>query len=78
MPTPPGGDQHRRGSRRLALAMVLIVVATWAVVDEPGPRGPVILALTRTHGIDAGDLPAIALYLVAGGLMGSWISMSRS
>jgi hypothetical protein len=26
----------------------------------------VLVSLTREHGVDAGDLPAVALYLVAG------------
>jgi hypothetical protein len=38
------------------------------VIMAPFPHGPVLLSLTREHGIDAGDLPAIALYLVAAGL----------
>ena len=44
------------------------VVATAMVVLEPFPSGAVLVTLTRTHGIDVGDLPAIVLYLVAGGI----------
>jgi hypothetical protein len=36
------------------------------VIIEPFPNGAVLVTLTRTHGIDVRDLPAIALYLVAG------------
>jgi hypothetical protein len=51
--------------RRRILVIVLAVVAISIVVIEPFPRGFVLLSLTETHGIDAGDLPAIALLLVA-------------
>jgi len=53
---------------RHAVAAVLVVVATAMVLLEPLPSGAVLVTLTRTHGIDVGDLPAIALYLVAGGI----------
>jgi len=53
---------------RYAVAAVLVVVATAMVITEPFPNGAVLVTLTRTHGIDVGDLPAIALYLVAGGI----------
>ncbi len=50
---------------RVALAAVLLVVATAIVALEPLPHGPVLLTLTREHGVDTGDLPAVALYLLA-------------
>lgn len=53
---------------RYAVAAGLVVVATAMVILEPFPSGAVLVALTRTHGIDVGDLPAIVLYLVAGGI----------
>jgi len=53
---------------RCAVAAVLVVMATAMVILEPFPSGGVLVTLTRTHGIDVGDLPAIALYLVAGGI----------
>jgi hypothetical protein len=40
-------------------------VAVAAIVLEPFPHGPVLLSLTRDHGVDAGDIPAILLLLVA-------------
>lgn len=52
--------------RRRVLAVVLAAVAIWMVVVEPLPKGVVLLSLTDTHGIHAGDLPALALLLVAG------------
>jgi hypothetical protein len=38
---------------------------SWVRVAEPFPKGLVLLSITRKHGIDAGDLPAIILLLVA-------------
>jgi hypothetical protein len=55
----------RRAWRRVA-ALVLVVVATVMVVVEPFPNGAVLVSLTRTHGVDVGDLPAVGLYLAAG------------
>jgi hypothetical protein len=34
-------------------------------VVEPFPKGDVLLKLTTHHGVDIGDLPALALLLVA-------------
>ena len=58
---------HRRTRRVAGLAVgpALVVIATAMVIIEPFPHGATLLALTHEHGIDAGDLPAIALYLVA-------------
>jgi hypothetical protein len=50
---------------RIALAAALVVAATAIVVLEPVPHGPVLLTLTADHGVDTGDLPAVALYLLA-------------
>jgi hypothetical protein len=61
-----GRIQTRR--RRRVLALVLAAVAVGLVVVEPFPKGWVLLSLTRTHGVDAGDLPAVALLLVAVGV----------
>jgi hypothetical protein len=51
--------------RRRLQALVLAVVAIVLVVVEPFPKGIVLVTLTPTHGIDLGDLPALALLLVA-------------
>jgi hypothetical protein len=64
----------QRRTRRvagLAVGLVLVVIATGMVIIEPLPKGAVLLALTHEHGIDAGDVPAIALYLVAA-LLALW------
>ena len=58
--------QTRR--RRRLLALVLAAVAVGLVLVEPFPKGTVLLSLTAAHGVDAGDLPAVALLLVALGL----------
>ena len=54
--------------RRSVLALVLATVAVGLVVVEPFPKGMVLLSLTSTHGVDVGDLPALAILLVAVGL----------
>ena len=53
----------RRGRRILAL--VLAVVAIGLIVVEPLPKGDVLLPLTHTHGVDTGDIPAVAMLIVA-------------
>jgi hypothetical protein len=53
----------RRRRRRLALAMAAVAIGL--VVLEPFPKGEVLLSLTDTHGVDTGDVPAIAMLLVA-------------
>jgi hypothetical protein len=52
------------------VAAVLAAVAVAAIVVEPFPATPVLLSITRAHGIDAGDLPAIVLLLVA-----AWLAL---
>ena len=54
--------------RRRLLALVLAAVAIGLVVVEPFPSRQVLLSLTDTDGIDAGDIPALAMLLVAAGL----------
>lgn len=56
--------QHPRALRRM-FAVVLVAVAIGMVILEPFPKGVVLLSFSETHGIDAGDLPALALLLVA-------------
>jgi hypothetical protein len=41
-------------------------VAACTLAAEPFPKGPVLFSLTESHGVDAGDLPALVLLLVAG------------
>jgi hypothetical protein len=49
----------------MGLAIALAAVAVVLVVAEPFPKGFVLVSFTKSHGIDAGDLPAIVLLLVA-------------
>jgi hypothetical protein len=51
--------------RRRLQALALTAIAVGLVVIEPFPKGKVLLSLTPTHGVDLGDLPALALLLVA-------------
>jgi hypothetical protein len=51
--------------RRRPLALALAAVAIGLVVVEPFPKGEVLLSLTHTHGVDTGDVPALAMLLVA-------------
>lgn len=51
--------------RRWLQALVLGGVAIGLLVLEPFPKGKVLLSLTKTHGVDAGDIPAFAMLLVA-------------
>jgi hypothetical protein len=50
---------------RLLTALLLVALAIVIVVAEPFPKGDVLLKLTHHHGVDVGDLPALALLLVA-------------
>ena len=51
--------------RRRLQALTLAAVAIGLVIVEPFPKGAVLVSLTPTHGVDVGDLPAVALLLVA-------------
>jgi hypothetical protein len=61
MSTP---EQPPRG-RRLFVALLLVAPAVVMVVAEPFPKGDVLLTLAPNRGVDVGDLPALALLLVA-------------
>jgi hypothetical protein len=63
---------YRRGigvrfTRRLKPASVvaLLLVGACAIFLVEPWHGPVVLSLSRTHGIDTGDLPALALIALA-------------
>jgi hypothetical protein len=51
--------------RRRLQALVMAAVAIALLVVEPFPKGKVLLSLTPAHGVDVGDLPALALLLAA-------------
>ncbi len=50
---------------RRVLAFVLVAVAIVLILAEPLPKGDVLLKFTPSHGVDVGDLPAVALLLIA-------------
>jgi hypothetical protein len=54
-----------RRTPRLLLALLLVILAVLAIIIEPLPHGPTLLPITPEHGVDAGDLPAVALLLAA-------------
>jgi hypothetical protein len=58
----------RRGTQRRILAFLLVVLAIGLVVVEAIPNGVVLITLTATHGVHAGDLPVLVLLVVAGWL----------
>ena len=58
----------RRGTQRRILAFLLVVLAIGLVVVEAIPNGVVLVTLTATHGVHAGDLPVLVLLLAAGWL----------
>jgi hypothetical protein len=69
-----GSSRYTRLTRRPAatrriqqrvVAVVLAAVAVVALVVEPLPKGFLLLSITETHGIEAGDLPAILLLFAA-------------
>jgi hypothetical protein len=51
--------------RRRLQALTLAAVAIGLVIVEPFPKVAVLVPLTPTHGVDVGDLPAVALLVVA-------------
>ena len=55
-------------ARRRLLALAMVTVAACMLAAEPFPKGAVLFTLTTSHGVDAGDLPALVLLLVAGWL----------
>jgi hypothetical protein len=55
-------------SRRRLLALAVVTVAACMLAAEPFPKGAVLVSLTDSHGVDAGDLPALGLLLLAGWL----------
>jgi hypothetical protein len=51
--------------RRLLVALLLVALAVVMVLAEPFPKGDVLLTLAPNHGVDVGDLPALALLVAA-------------
>jgi hypothetical protein len=61
---------EQRAARRV-IALVLVTAAVCGIVFEPVGKGSVLLTLTDKHGIDTGDLPFIALLVIA-----TWLARS--
>ena len=47
---------------------MLAVLAVVFVVAGPFPTGALLVSLTESHSVDAGDLPSVGLLVVAGWL----------
>lgn len=58
----------RRRAGRLLLAVALVIVFAWWVGPAHTWDGPVLVSLSASHGIHAGDLPAVPLLVAAGWL----------
>lgn len=64
-----------RSRTRVVVALALLVAAaTWVLVNGP-VEGPVLLTITRNHGLTVADLPALAAGMVA--LVLLWRSSSQ-
>ncbi len=57
---------------RIVLAVGLVAVAILLIIVEPFPKGFVLLPITERHGIDAGDLPSVVLFIIAAWLTVGW------
>ncbi len=55
----------RSGRLRAGIGLALLLVASFGVFLLGRWHGPTILSLSSSHGIDAGDLPALALLALA-------------
>jgi hypothetical protein len=47
------------------IAAALVAAAVAWVLAEPIAKGPVLVSVSAHHGLDAGDLPALALLVLA-------------
>ena len=64
--SPQGMTRRPRSqARRRAVAVTLVVLAVALIVTEPFDKGVVLLSITSSHGVDAGDLPAVCLLATA-------------
>jgi hypothetical protein len=58
-------DKFRLAGHLAAVAALLALTAWW-VLPLHGFAGPVLLSLTSSHGVHAGDLPCLAFLALAG------------
>jgi|SRR5690349_1068943 hypothetical protein len=54
-----------RFAAHLGAVVVLVLLSVWWVVPLHAFAGPVLLTLTRTHGVHVGDLPVLLFGAVA-------------
>jgi presenilin-like A22 family membrane protease len=54
-----------RFAAHLAVVVALVALSAWWVVPLHAFAGPVLVTLTATHGIHAGDLPVLVFLAVA-------------
>ena len=54
-----------RLAAHLAAVVLLVALSVWWVVPLHAFAGPVLLTLTATHGVHAGDLPVLVFLAVA-------------
>jgi hypothetical protein len=59
-------SDKRRLVAHLVAATGLVALSGWWVIPLHSFAGPVLLRLTRTHGVHRGDLPALVFLLFAG------------
>jgi hypothetical protein len=59
-------SDKRRLAAHVVAALVLLGVTAWWVLLPHEFAGPVLLTLTRTHGVHVGDLPSAVFVAVAG------------
>lgn len=54
---------------RFAVAGVLVVLCVWWVLADPAPKGPLLLSLSSSHGVDLVDLAILPVLFVVGWLV---------
>jgi hypothetical protein len=58
-------SDRRQIASHLGAAILLVGLSAWWVLPVHVWEGPVLLSLTRTHGVHVGDLPSLAFLAVA-------------
>lgn len=73
LPSSPG--VNRLSAERVVgacVALLLVVQADWILASRRVPEGPILIILSRNHGLTTADLCAIAMTLVA---LAVWFSV---
>jgi hypothetical protein len=66
------------GSRKAAIVVALLLAGACAVFLFEPWHGPIVLSLSRSHGIDTGDLPALVLIALAVAIGSAYVSAARA